>query len=530
MSICDYDAIVIGCGIAGLTAGLSLAQAGKKVVILEQHYLPGGWSQSFPFRHQMFCPGIHYIGELGPGERIRRLLEDLGIADDISFAELNPNGYDHAVSPGARFDFPKGTEALRERLECRYPREARNVHRYIATCGRFIREWEDADYFTNGAKDILMLPFKAPTIARFALFSFKQLLDHFFRDPELKWVLSTQCLDSGLPPSRVSGPFQAIVNWHYVNGGYYPKGGVKRIVSAYLNAFRRLGGTLKVRASVGNILIEEAPVRRAVGVRLSDGTVLRADKVVSSADAGTTYEKLVGIDSLSPFLRWRLKRTRYSASCGSLYMAFNAPPSHLGLDSGNVFYSGHLDLERAYREALAPTILDADRFPVLFLSADSAKDPQRGGKRGEYIATAFVPLSYSVFEPFSTGAHGSRQTEYKFAKARMGESMLRTVETLVPTLRNHLIDYDVGSPLTNTHYIEGRGGSMYGTEKSIEFVGPFAYRIETMFKDLYLCGHSTVAHGFIGAVISGRIAAAKVLGCSMDELPTGSRTDCANAA
>ena len=63
----DFDTIVIGSGAGGLTAAVALANSGQKVLVLEQHYLPGGWTHSFPLEGYQFSPGVHYLGELQPG-------------------------------------------------------------------------------------------------------------------------------------------------------------------------------------------------------------------------------------------------------------------------------------------------------------------------------------------------------------------------------------------------------------------------------------------------------------------------------
>ena len=93
----DCDAIVIGSGSGGLTAALALARAGRRVVVFEQHSRPGGYSQSFELEGFRFSPGIHYVGALGPGGNLRRIYEGLGVANDLEFFELDPDGYDRVI-------------------------------------------------------------------------------------------------------------------------------------------------------------------------------------------------------------------------------------------------------------------------------------------------------------------------------------------------------------------------------------------------------------------------------------------------
>src|SRR5688572_24757521 len=119
----DYDAIVIGSGAGGLATAVALANAGKKVLVLEQHYVPGGWCHSFTRGGHRFSPGIHYLGELHQGGRLRRIYEGLGVANDLSFFELRPDAFDHLIVEGEKFDVPKGRALLEDRLIARFPRQ-----------------------------------------------------------------------------------------------------------------------------------------------------------------------------------------------------------------------------------------------------------------------------------------------------------------------------------------------------------------------------------------------------------------------
>src|SRR4051812_27702957 len=103
-----WDTIVIGSGAGGLTAAVALARAGQRVLVLEQHYLPGGWCHSFTLDGYRFSPGVHYIGNLQAGGQMRRLYEGLSVSRYLEFCELNPNAYDHMLIAGDRFDIPKG--------------------------------------------------------------------------------------------------------------------------------------------------------------------------------------------------------------------------------------------------------------------------------------------------------------------------------------------------------------------------------------------------------------------------------------
>ena len=112
----DYQAIVIGSGAGGLSAALSLSRTGSSVLLLEAMPSFGGYLNPFHRSPFAFDTGLHYLGELGKGDRFWSLLDRLGISDKVSFTELDPDGFDRYIFPDFEFRMCKGKERFRERL------------------------------------------------------------------------------------------------------------------------------------------------------------------------------------------------------------------------------------------------------------------------------------------------------------------------------------------------------------------------------------------------------------------------------
>jgi all-trans-retinol 13,14-reductase len=98
------------------------------------------------------------------------------------------------------------------------------------------------------------------------------------------------------------------------------------------------------------------------------------------------------------------------------------------------------------------------------------------------------------------------------------QRMLATISRVVPGIEDHLKLCELGTPLTNVHYCNGYRGNIYGTAKSKSQIGSGALPVKTEIAGLYHCGQSTAAHGVLGAMATGVMAAEQIANCSHAEV------------
>jgi phytoene dehydrogenase-like protein len=139
-------------------------------------------------------------------------------------------------------------------------------------------------------------------------------------------------------------------------------------------------------------------------------------------------------------------------------------------------------------------------------------------KDGIHTIEAFTFVPYSPFERWKNSETEKRPAEYNEIKQRLIERMLKTVEGVVPGIRDHLVLCELGTPLTNVHYVNSYRGNLYATAKSKQQIGLGALPVETEIAGLYHCGQSTAAHGVLGALFTGVMAASKISGESVKKI------------
>jgi all-trans-retinol 13,14-reductase len=513
----EFDTIIIGSGAGGLSAALCLARAGQKVAVIEQHYVPGGWCHSFYIDGHRYSPGVHYIGGMDKGQSTCNLYEGLGIANELVFFRMNKHAYEHCWIGDERIDMPAGIDNLADSLSAKFPKEKKGIKKYLKLVKQVGTEIMLIPKM-NGFWDNITIAYRTRHLGKYGLFSLKRVIGWHIKDPLLKSVLNIQCGDHGLPPAKASFPFHCALMDHYFNGGFYPMGGGAAIVKAMTNAIKKHGGQIKTGVAVKKILVEEVEKKsksvrlKAVGIELQNGEIIKAKRVISNADPAATF-KMVGHENLSAKLLKKLDATRYSVTSLMFFISVDMDVRKAGLDTGNIWFMPGKDMDDIYEGLTKESILKTDEFDSLFISCSSLKDPLSfNGKHHTIEVVTFI--DYDSFKKDCAGGADA----YLKVKERLCEKLMNTFKRILPAVHKNIVHLELGTPITNEHYINSTKGNVYGTEKGFMQTGPFSYKAKTEIENLYMCGASIMSHGVAGASYSGVKTAAEMLGCREEDL------------
>lgn len=508
----EFDTVIIGSGVGGLATAICLARAGQKVLVLEQHYVPGGWSHSFTLNGHRFSPGVHYVGLIDQGDSTNELYRGLGIANDMVFFRMNPNAYEHCHIGMEKIGLPAGIDNLKKALSERFPEERKNIHNYISLVEKVNYELQLMPKL-KGWWQKITVPFRTKHFGKYALFPLKKVIGWHIRDGLLKAVLNIQCGDHGVAPKRACFPVHCSVMAHYFNGGFYPMGGGGGLIKAMTNGLKRQGGEVRVKQTVKKILIEN---NKAIGVQMQNGERILARTIVSNADPSITYLDLVGKENLSRKLQKKLDSTKYSVTSLILFLTLEMDVTQSGIDSGNIWMFDDHDMDAHFEHMMETDVAEGDAFPALFISCTTLKDPVSfNGKHHNFELVTYI--DYDKLPDF--GKQGDYHcAAYHDFKQKVTAKFLNNIEKIIPGAKNHIVQAELGTPKTNEFYVNSTKGNVYGTEKTLRQVGPFSYKNKSEIENLYLCGASTLSHGVGGATHSGVNAAALILGCTPSDL------------
>ncbi len=506
-----YDAIVVGSGIGGLAAAALLAKhAGKKVLVLEQHYTAGGYTHTFQRNGFEWDVGVHYIGDVGhPRAPLRVLLDDMA-SEPIEWASMG-DVYDRIVLGEEVFDFPAGRENFVEAIAARFPGEREAIEHYVELVDEAQRATKlfFAERALPPAVAKLVGGAMRRKLERIASRTTREVLEKLTSNQRLIAVLTGQFGDYGLPPARSSFAIHAMVAGHYLRGGYFPVGGASRFAATIVPTIERAGGRVVVRAEVERIIVERG---RAVGVRMVDGRELRAPVIVSDAGIHNTFQTL--LDPATPS-RERGAFAHLTRSVGHLclYLGLDRTADELALPRANYW----LYPDEHHERNVEAFVADPEApFPVVYISFPAAKDPSFASRfPGRSTIDVITLAPYAWFARWADSRWQHRGDEYEALKERFTSRLLDRLYQWVPQARGHVIHAELSTPITTRHFAAWERGELYGIDHDPARFRERRLRPRTSIPGLYLTGQDVCSAGVAGALMGGVLCASALLGKDM---------------
>jgi all-trans-retinol 13,14-reductase len=492
----EFDDIVMGAGMAGLTVGALLARAGRRVLIVEAHDVPGGYAHTFTMGSYRFCAQVHYIFNCGEGESIDAFLTKIGAAGKVPFERLDVEGFDHIVVAGERVRVPNGLAKYCDRLVRRFPAWHEPLRRYF----RLVAEvGAELDSLTDLPRDpsvwtLLRSAHRHRHLIRHLRSTLEDVYDGLRMPPLLRAILAGQCGDYLLPPRDVSFILHVALVWGYDKGAYYPRHHFVHFVETIANAVRdRPGCTILLEHEVDRITIDGGKVS---GISTKNGRRFSATRYISNIDPRRTME-LAGAHHFDERETAKLDYA-YSSSTFTMYLAVKGMDlrDH-GFGSHNVWHYPHADLNRIYDDQLLRHDLED---PWLFMSTPTLHSAEPGlCPPGQQILEVATSCDYTRFADLRR----RDRRAYNVEKRRVRERLLDVIEaSYVPRLRDHLAVRVCGTPATNERFCRAPRGNAYGsalTPKNVRIDrGPLHTSVENLWMVNATCGFPSIA-GAVGA-------------------------------
>ena len=500
-----WDVIIIGSGIGGMSCASALAQHGRRVLLLERHYIPGGFTHMFSREGFDWDVGVHAMGEMRPSDLPARILDWLsgGHVEMLSLGDP----YDRfRFHDGDEVGLPDNASDYIAMLKARFPDQTDRIDRYI-------RKVKWAALYSRAFFLFKSLPLWMERIGnRFVhLFSDNywarttgEVFDELGIEGKLRTVLSLHWGYYGSTPSESSFTIHALTHVHFWGGGFYPAKGARVFAEGMLNKVQQAGGEVLCKAEVSELLMEGG---KAVGVRLSDGTTFHAPIVISAAGAKTTVGKLVPEEYRHTEWGRSILDVPDSPSYICLNLGFEGDIESGGGAPANLWLFNTWDSEKQLWNPADPD----ERPHILYVSFPSLKDPhhdpgEKQRQTGECVT--FVP--WDLFSQWQETRRLQRPEDYKALKQEIEERILDELRRRIPDVMDKLVFSELSSPLTAQHFCNASKGAIYGLQASPQrFTNPHL-RSRTPIKNFYMTGVDIASLGVVGGMTSGVLTAATI--------------------
>ncbi len=479
--------VVVGAGLAGLSAALRLAGAGRDVTVIERESVPGGRNGLLNKDGYAFDTGPTVL-------TMPSLIQDAfsAVGEDMKdWLELMPVSplYRAFYADGSQIDVHADTKAMEQEIREKVSAtEAAGYRDYVDFVTKLYK-YEMNDFIDRNIDSPLNL--LTPNLARLiALGGFRHLqpkVNQFLKDPRLQKVYSFQAMYAGVSPQQALAIYAVIAYMDSVNGVFFPKGGMHAVPRALAAAAQKHGVKFVYNSSVTSLEKKGSRVTAAITDR---GERFECDAIVMNPDLPVVWKDLLGKEPLS------IKRLKYSPSCVTLLVGSSKHYDHIA--HHNIHFGESWD--GVFDELINKKVLMTDPSVLVTVPSHDDKSLAPAGKESYYVLFPTPNLDADI--------------DWTKERSRYRDEMIRVLESR---------GYDgFGDAIEVEHMTTPLDWQAQGMERGAPFAsahtffqtGPFRPRnIAAGFDNVVFAGSGTQPGvGVPMVLISGRLAAERIVG------------------
>ncbi|MDD6553226.1 MAG: NAD(P)/FAD-dependent oxidoreductase [Prevotellaceae bacterium] len=482
----DQKVIIIGSGLGGLVCATLLAHRGLKVTVLERQRQAGGCMQSYRRGQDDYDTGLHYVGGLGEGQILDAAFRKIGLRD-LPWVRLDADGFDRITIGGAEYRYAEGYNRFVATLAEQFPAERTGLQSYVDK----LQEINDHTLqWLNG--QAMEFP-ESVTVGAW------DYLHTIIRDERLIQILGASSQKMELRKDTLPLFNFAHGNSSFIASSWRLKGGGSTLVDRLVSMIEKAGGEVLCRKEVEELIVRDHQV---VAARCSDGSVYEGSLFISDIHPALLqgmFKEKIGRGGM--FFR---RMTTQPNTMGMLTVSLKLKDGQLPYFNDNRYVYRTTDVW-GYAEQNRPDdvqgLMISCRVPDDLPVAVDGKVDDRSCCYARQL-DLLTPMPWKDVETWSDTKTGRRGTDYLAMKQKAAEQCVALAETVIPGLRDMVVESYVSTPLTWRDYDQTPFGSAFGLRKDFHQPLQSLVSAQSPVRNLFLTGQSLMLHGVEGVMMT----------------------------
>ncbi|BDD08525.1 hypothetical protein FUAX_09570 [Fulvitalea axinellae] len=509
----NYDAVIIGGGLGGLTTGAILSKKGKRVLLLEQHYVPGGCATTFKRKDYLMEVGLHAMDTYLCRDIKRELFDTLGVTDNVEFLQT-PEFYRY-IGGDIDFVLPEGgREKALKKLGEMFPEDRKGLNKLFDFIFKILEElprfpverWKYRLMFPT-------IPFLFPGLTKATYgATVGEWLDKNIKNEKLKLILLGNIFYYHDDPYTASMVYFGLGQASYFGGGgHFIKGGSQKLSDHLAKVINENGGKVLLGKKATEILIKNG---KASGVVFRNAFDENAPSERADADVVIGNAAMPAVAEMLPSpqkekIKKTMKGLKPFNSLITVYIGFKKTPKSLGWGNYSTMVgSDKLQSIKGLADNLKGVWSERTFTFLDYSQIDSGLAPE-----GKSVGTICSVDHLSAWE-------GLSDEEYATRKEEAAHAFFDRMEKYLPGFRDAIDYYEVGTAKTLARFTGNTNASPYGWAQMPGQTGMSRPHLQSPVKGLYFASAWTFpGGGFTGAILSAYYCA-KLLEGKVDSAET----------